>query len=86
LNDPMTISRRGVATGLAGLVLARGLSAHAQESRPWLDPKLLVAARKEGPLTIYSSTNEQEGLPLFKIFEDATGIRFNYIRGNDAYR
>jgi len=84
LNDPMTISRRGVAGGLAGLVLARGLPAHAQESRAWLDPKLLAAARKEGPLTVYSSTNEQEGLPLFKIFEDATGIRFNYIRGNDA--
>ena len=52
--------------------------------RPWLDPKLLAAAKKEGPLTVYSSTNEQEGLPLFKIFEDATGIKFNYIRGNDA--
>jgi iron(III) transport system substrate-binding protein len=84
LNDPITISRRGVAAGLAGLVLARGLPAHAQEARPWLDPKLFAAARKEGPLTVYSSTNEQEGLPLFKIFEDATGIRFNYIRGNDA--
>jgi iron(III) transport system substrate-binding protein len=84
LNDPVTISRRGVAGGLAGLVLAGGLSAHAQEARAWLDPKLLAAARKEGPLTVYSSTNEQEGLPLFKIFEDATGIRFNYIRGNDA--
>jgi iron(III) transport system substrate-binding protein len=72
--------------GLAGLALAGGRPAAAQapESRPWLDPKLLAAARKEGPLTIYSSTNEQEGLPLFKIFEDATGIRFNYIRGNDA--
>ncbi len=84
MNDPVTISRRGVAGGLAGLVLAGGLSAHAQEARAWLDPKLLAAARKEGPLTVYSSTNEQEGLPLFKIFEDATGIRFNYIRGNDA--
>lgn len=80
----MTISRRSVATGLAGLALARALPAHAQTSRPWLDPKLLAAAKKEGPLTIYSSTNEQEALPLFKIFEDATGIKFNYIRGNDA--
>ena len=48
-------------------------TAHAQE-RPWLDAKLLAAAKKEGPLTVYSSTNEQEGLPLFKIFTDATGI------------
>ena len=65
-------------------LLSRGLSAHAQKTPAWLDPKLLAAAKKEGPLTVYSSTNEQEGLPLFKIFEDATGIKFNYIRGNDA--
>ena len=80
----MKLSRRSVAAGLAGLALAGGFPAQAQESRPWLDQVLLAAAKKEGPLTIYSSTNEQEGLPLFKIFEDATGIKFNYIRGNDA--
>jgi iron(III) transport system substrate-binding protein len=78
------ISRRGVAAGFAGLALSRALPAFAQESRPWLEPKLLAAARKDGPLRVSSSTNEQEGLPLFKIFEDATGIKFNYIRGNDA--
>jgi iron(III) transport system substrate-binding protein len=80
----MMMSRRSTIGGLAGLALAPVIPALAQESRPWLDPKLLAAARKEGPLTVYSSTNEQEGLPLFKIFEDATGIKFNYIRGNDA--
>ena len=58
--------------------------AQAQQLRPWIDSKLLAAAKKEGPITIYSATNEQEGLPLFKIFEEATGIKFNYIRGNDA--
>jgi iron(III) transport system substrate-binding protein len=80
----MMMSRRSTIGGLAGLAFAPVIPALAQESRPWLDPKLLAAARKEGPLTVYSSTNEQEGLPLFKIFEDATGIKFNYIRGNDA--
>jgi iron(III) transport system substrate-binding protein len=84
LTKSIMISRRSVAAGFAGLALSRALPAFAQEARPWLDPKLLAAARKEGPLTVYSSTNEQEGLPLFKIFEDATGIKFNYIRGNDA--
>jgi iron(III) transport system substrate-binding protein len=69
--------------GLAAGALVRGLPALAQE-HAWLDPTLLAAAKKEGPITIYSSTNEQEGLPLFKIFEEATGIKFNYIRGNDA--
>ncbi|HET7157027.1 MAG TPA: ABC transporter substrate-binding protein [Hyphomicrobiaceae bacterium] len=80
----MMMSRRRAMASLAGLALAPAIPARAQESRPWLDATLLAAARKEGPLTIYSSTNEQEGLPLFKIFEDATGIKFNYIRGNDA--
>jgi iron(III) transport system substrate-binding protein len=84
LNALTNISRRGVTAGLAGLALSRALPAQAQEPRPWLDPTLLAAAKKEGPLTVYSSTNEQEGLPLFKIFGDATGIKFNYIRGNDA--
>ncbi len=78
------MSRRGVTAGLASVLLSRGRSAHAQQTPAWLDQKLLAAARKEGRLTVYSSTNEQEGLPLFKIFEAATGIEFNYIRGNDA--
>jgi iron(III) transport system substrate-binding protein len=72
---------------VCGLVLAT-VPARAQDSgagaRSWLDPTLLAAAKAEGTLTVYSSTNEQEGLPLFKIFEEATGIKFNYIRGNDA--
>jgi iron(III) transport system substrate-binding protein len=80
----VTLSRRSFAAGLGGLAIARGLPACAEAARPWLDEKLLAAAKKEGPLTVYSSTNEQEGLPLFRIFEDATGIKFNYIRGNDA--
>jgi iron(III) transport system substrate-binding protein len=73
--------------GLLGLALSLGLApAHGQgaQPHPWLDPTLLAAAKEEGTLTVYSSTNEQEGLPLFKIFEDATGIKIEYIRGNDA--
>jgi iron(III) transport system substrate-binding protein len=35
-------------------------------------------------MTIYSSMNEQEGLPLWKIFEEATGIKVNYVRGSDG--
>ncbi|CAN0405696.1 unnamed protein product, partial [Phaeothamnion confervicola] len=49
-----------------------------------LDPKLVEAAKKEGQLVVYSSTNEREGLPWFKMFEDATGIKVNYIRGSDV--
>ncbi len=79
------MSRRFKNAGLAGLLLvAAGAQAAAQE-HPWLDQKLLAAAQSEGgEMIIYSSTNEQEGLPLFKIFEQATGIKVNYVRASDA--
>ena len=63
---------------------AQGASTGAEASRPWLDPALLAAARAEGSLIVYSSTNEQEGLPLFKLFTDATGIKVEYVRASDA--
>jgi iron(III) transport system substrate-binding protein len=76
------------AAGFFGILLSLALApAHAQGAaadHPWLDTELLKAAQAEGSLTIYSSMNEQEGLPLWKIFEDATGIRVNYIRGADG--
>jgi len=78
----MIARNRCALVGLVLLALAPGRA--VAQSHPWIDPILLAAARAEGTVTVYSSTNEQEGLPLFKLFEDATGIRFNYIRGNDA--
>jgi len=47
-------------------------------------PDVAVEARAEGALTVYSSINEQEGLPLWKIFEDATGVKVNYVRLSDS--
>src|SRR4051812_10226137 len=74
----------GIALSLA-LAPAYGQGAQsAAADHPWLDPGLLKAAQAEGSLTIYSSMNEHEGLPLWKIFEDATGIKVNYVRGNDG--
>jgi ABC-type Fe3+ transport system substrate-binding protein len=73
--------------GLAGLLLISTFAAQAmaQASNSWLDPKLLAAAKAEGgEMTIYSSTNEGEGLPLWKLFTDATGIKVNYVRASDA--
>jgi iron(III) transport system substrate-binding protein len=72
--------------GLLGAALGWG-PVHAQgapSAHPWLDPTLLAAAKAEGTLIVYSSTNEQEGLPLFKIFEEATGIKVEYIRNADS--
>jgi iron(III) transport system substrate-binding protein len=47
-------------------------------------PDVATAARAEGSLTVYSSMNEQEGLPLWKMFEDATGVKVNYVRSSDS--
>ena len=71
-------------TCLTGLALVLGIVSAAAQDRPWLDPKLLEAAKKEGTLTVYSSTNEQEGLVLFKLFESATGIKVQYVRAADS--
>ena len=37
-----------------------------------------------GAVTIFSSINEEEELPLIQIFRDATGIKTDYVRGSDA--
>src|SRR5215475_5559208 len=50
----------------------------------WMMPDIAAAARSEGSLTVYSSMNEQEGLPLWKMFEDAAGVKVNYVRSSDS--
>src|SRR5262249_13579621 len=50
----------------------------------WLMPEILADARAESALTVYSSMNEQEGLPLWQIFEDATGVKVSYVRSSDS--
>jgi iron(III) transport system substrate-binding protein len=87
LTDSRKTALRAPAAGLLGLVLLAFAPAHGQDApaaHPWLDPALLAAAKPEGSLIVYSSTNEQEGLPLFKIFEEATGIKVEYIRNADS--
>ena len=74
-----------VAGALVALLSLAVTAAHGQAGqRPWFDPAVLAAAKAEGELVVYSSTNEQEGLPLWKIFEDATGIKVSYVRGSDV--
>ncbi len=68
-----------------GLLALSGATAFAQApAHPWLTTDILDAAKAEGQITVYSSTNEGEGLPLWKIFEDATGVKVNYVRAADA--
>ena len=59
------------------------MPARAQE-HSWLLPDLASAAKAEGALTVYGSMNEQEALPLWKLFEDATGVKVNYVRSSDT--
>jgi iron(III) transport system substrate-binding protein len=57
----------------------------AQESRSWLVPEMLSAAKSEGStLTIYASMNEEEALPYWAIFEQATGIKVHFVRMSDS--
>lgn len=75
------------AAWLGAFALTLGISAACGQGAPppsWVDPALLPAARAEGTLVVYSSTNEHEGLPLWKLFEAATGIKVSYVRGSDS--
>src|ERR1700720_3002681 len=69
---------------LVSIAPARAQNVSASGERSWLDATVLAAAKGEGSLIVYSSTNEQEGLPLFKRFTDATGIAVAYVRASDA--
>jgi len=69
---------------LAGAALALCAPARAADERSWLDPKLLAAARQEGSVVVYSAINEQEALPIWQVFQDATGLKVEYVRGSDA--
>src|SRR5687768_14643269 len=91
-NREGAMPQAAAARALAALALTLGIFpglavAQAQspsQSPSWLDPALLAGAKKEGSVVVYTSTNEREGLPLFKIFEDATGIKVHYIRAGDG--
>ena len=56
----------------------------AAQGPSWAVPDLLAAAKAEGALTVYGSMNEEEALPFWKQFEDATGIKVSYVRGSDT--
>ncbi len=70
-----------IGAALAALLVA----APAQAADPdWMMPEILQSAKAEGSVTVYSSVNESEALPQWKLFEQATGIKVNYVRASDA--
>src|SRR3954452_22711756 len=77
----------GAAVALAawGIIGQHG-PAQTQPSQPalpavpfWADTTLFEAARKEGTLVVYSSMNEEEALPIWRRFEEQTGIKIEYV-------
>ena len=83
LNRIRLILGATVFIAVATLLFVAMPSAGAQD-RSWLDQKLLPAAKKEGALVVYGSMNEQEALPYYKIFEEATGVKVTYVRSSDT--
>jgi iron(III) transport system substrate-binding protein len=75
-----------VSTAVLGaLAIAQSpAAAQAPQQHPWLVPDLLQKTKAEGALTIYGSMNEAEALPLWKLFEDESGIKVSYVRSSDA--
>ncbi len=76
-------SLRHLRIGVGALLALWCGQAGAADAPAWLDQKLLEAAKPEGTLVIYSAINEQEGLPTWQLFEEATGLKVEYIRGSD---
>ena len=69
-------------SGLVGLCIAAPAVA---QTPAWAPADLLAAAKAEGgTMTVYGSMNEQEALPYYKLFEDATGIKVVYVRASDT--
>lgn len=69
---------------LAAILAACSAAVAQPEERSWIDPALLAAAKAEGSVTVFASVNEEEALPLWAIFERATGLRVDYVRGSDS--
>lgn len=83
----MKSGRRTFLAGIGATGIAASLPrpAMAQGTPSWLNPELLAKAKAEsGKLIVYSSVNEQEGLALWKHFEQATGIKIEYVRASDT--
>jgi iron(III) transport system substrate-binding protein len=78
------MSHRLAAISLTAVLLAAATTVRADDAHPWIIPDLLAGAKAEGALTVYGSMNEGEALPLWKLFEDSTGIKVAYVRSSDT--
>lgn len=72
------------AAGVLMAVVAVRPAIAQQPANAWIEPDLLDTAKAESTLIVYGSMNEQEALPLWQIFQDATGIKVSYVRSSDT--
>ena len=81
MHHALNTAARSALLALTATILAAPAAA---QSPSWVDQKLLEAAKKEGAPVVYGSMNEEEALPYYKIFTDATGIKVSYVRTSDT--
>jgi iron(III) transport system substrate-binding protein len=75
---------RPIALAIALACIPVAASAQTPLAESWMEPDLVAAAKAEGGLTVFASMNEQEALPLWKRFEQATGIPVAFVRASDG--
>jgi iron(III) transport system substrate-binding protein len=76
--------RHALAAALLATPMLVATAAAQSPQASWIVPDLLAGAKAEGELTIYGSMNEEEALPYWQLFQDATGVKVNYVRSSDA--
>jgi iron(III) transport system substrate-binding protein len=80
----LLVANAALASAVALFALYAPAGAQQAVQHPWLAPDLAAAAKAEGALTVYGSMNEQEALPLWNLFQDATGVKVSYVRASDT--
>jgi iron(III) transport system substrate-binding protein len=80
----LRIAGNAIAAALVLVLSHAPASTQDAAQHSWIIPDLMSAAKTEGAITVYGSMNEQEALPLWKTFEDATGVKVSYVRSSDT--
>jgi ABC-type Fe3+ transport system substrate-binding protein len=75
---------RGWLAIFAAMTLLAAAEAGAADAVWAGDAALIAAARQEGSAVLFSSNNEEEVLPQLARFEQATGIKIDYVRSTDT--
>jgi iron(III) transport system substrate-binding protein len=73
-----------LAAGMPDFTAPAVAQSQQSSQQSWMVPDLLAAAKPEGELIVYGSMNEEEALPFWQLFQDASGIKVNYVRSSDA--